>query len=156
MRHLYQAVALPKISYGSNVWYSPPVKLYGSKCSMGLVKVLCQLEKTQHIATLAINSALYSTANDVLNAHANILPMELLLLKTCHRVLIQTHTLSDTHPLHDIIRTYHSHHAHKHRTPLHKLLAYFPLIVPHHTETILPPFFPPSHLVPFDTHVASD
>jgi hypothetical protein len=156
MRHLYQAITLPKISYGSNVWYSPPVKLHGSKRSTGSVKVLCQLEKTQRIATLAINGALCSTASDVLDTHANVLPMELLLLKTCHRVLIQTHTLPNTHPLHDIICTYHSCHARKHRTPLHKLLACFPLIALHHTKTISPPLFPPSHIVPFDSHVASD
>jgi hypothetical protein len=123
---------------------------------MGLVKVLCQLEKNQCIATLVINSTLCSTANDILDAHANVLPMELLLLKTCHRALIWTHTLPDTHPLHDIICTYHSCHVRKHRTPLHKLLTHFPLTALHRTKTISPPLFLPSHIVPFDSHVESD
>ena len=100
MRRLYLAVALPKITYGLDVWYSPPTKQAGAIKNTGSVGVMKSLQKLQRIATLAITGALRSTPTDLLDAHAGILPLELTLLKACHRATVRLLTIPDTHPLH--------------------------------------------------------
>ena len=54
MRQLYILVALPKITYGLDVWYSPPNKPSGATRNKGSVGILKVLERLQRIATLAI------------------------------------------------------------------------------------------------------
>jgi hypothetical protein len=100
MRRLYLAVALPKITYGLDIWYSPPFKRAGAIKNAGSVGVLKTLQKLQRMATLAITGALRSTPTDLLDAHAGVLPMELALLKTCQRATVRLLTLPSTHPLH--------------------------------------------------------
>jgi hypothetical protein len=58
MRQLYLAVALPKITYGLDVWYDPPTKPPGATKNLGAVGALKALCKVQRIATLAITGAL--------------------------------------------------------------------------------------------------
>ena len=58
------------------------------------------LQKLQRMVTLAITGALRSTPTDLLDAHAGVLPMELALLKACHRAVVRMLTLPRTHPLH--------------------------------------------------------
>ena len=54
MRQLYLAVALPKITYGIDIWYTPPHKPVGRTRNSGSVGALRNLTKIQRIATLAI------------------------------------------------------------------------------------------------------
>jgi hypothetical protein len=84
MRRLYLTVTIPKITYGANVWYTPPHVVMGKRFRTGSAGVLKELEKAQRIATLAINGALRTTASDTLDAHAGILPIGLTLEKVCH------------------------------------------------------------------------
>jgi len=86
MRQLYVLVAIPKMTYGLDVWYTPPTKPVGAKRNHGSVTALRGLQKAQHVATLAITGALRTTPTDVLDAHAGLLPMQLTLLKAAHRV----------------------------------------------------------------------
>ena len=46
MRQLYLAVALPKITYGIDVWYTPPSKPIGVTKNSGSVCALRNLQKT--------------------------------------------------------------------------------------------------------------
>ena len=87
MRQLYLAVALPKITYGINAWYTPPSKPTGYIKNTGSIKALLNLKKTQRIALLAITGTLQTTPNDFIDIHANILPMDLALLKACHTAM---------------------------------------------------------------------
>lgn len=100
MRQLYLSVAVPKLTYGLDVWYTPPAKLEGAKKRTGSVSALKGMQKAQRVATLAITGALRTTPTDILDSHAGILPLELLLLKSTHRAAIRLCTLPDTHPLH--------------------------------------------------------
>ena len=50
MRQLYLAVALPKITYGIDLWYTPPAKPVGHTRNTGSVSALCSLQKAQRIA----------------------------------------------------------------------------------------------------------
>jgi len=100
MHQLYISVALPKITYSLDVWYSPPNKPTGATKNSGSVGVLKSLEKLQRIATLAITGGLRSTPMDLLDAHSGLLPLGLALKKMCHRAAVRLLTLPETHPLH--------------------------------------------------------
>ena len=99
MRHLYIAVALPRITYGLDVWYTPPGKKAGQTRNSGSAAALHQLQKVQRIAMLEITGALCTTPNDYVDAHSGVLPMELALLKATHRAAVRLLTLPPTHPL---------------------------------------------------------
>jgi ribonuclease HI/exonuclease III len=125
MRRLYLAVALPKIAYGLDIWYSPPTKQAGAVRNTGSVGVLKSLQKLQRIATLAITGALRSTPTDLLDAHAGVLPMELALLKVCHRATVRLLTLPHTHPLHSRITSAKRSPPSIHPGPLDNLVKIF-------------------------------
>ena len=127
MRQLYLAVALPKITYGIDVWYTPPNKPAGYTKNVGSVGILRNLSKIQRIATLAITGTLRSSPNDFVDLHANIYPMELALLKACHSAMVRSLTLPDTHPLHQIIQEATAHPPTKHLSPLDTLIKQFEL-----------------------------
>lgn len=88
MRWLYLSVALPKIMYGIETWYTPPDKPLGQTKNTVLVGALHSLEKAQRIAALAITGTLRTTPNDYIDAHTAIFPIELALLKACHSTII--------------------------------------------------------------------
>lgn len=127
MHQLYLAVALPKITYGIDVWYTPPTKPAGYTRNIGSVGILRNLQKAQRLATTAITGTLRSAPNDLIDAHAGIFPMELALLKACHRAIVHTLTLPDTHPLHQVIKRAKRHPPSKHLSPLDQLIKTFAL-----------------------------
>ena len=104
MRQLYIAVALPKITYGLDIWYIPPTKPVGSTKNAGTVGALRNLQKAQRMASTAITGTLRSAPTDLLDAHAGLWPMELALMKACHRAMTRMLTLPDTHPLHHTVK----------------------------------------------------
>jgi ribonuclease HI/endonuclease/exonuclease/phosphatase family metal-dependent hydrolase len=127
MRQLYLAVALPKITYGLDVWYTPPTKPAGYTNNIGSVGVLRNLQKVQRMATTAITGTLRSTPTDLIDAHAGIFPMEIALIKACHRAIIRTLSLPDAHPLHHVIKEAKRHPPTKHLGPLDQLIKTFAL-----------------------------
>ena len=96
-------MVLPKITYGLDIWYTPPTKPIGYTKNTGLVGVLRNLQKAQRIATTAITGTLRSAPTDLLDTHAGLLPMELVLMKACHRAMMHMLTLPNSHPLHNTI-----------------------------------------------------
>jgi ribonuclease HI/endonuclease/exonuclease/phosphatase family metal-dependent hydrolase len=127
MRQLYLAVALPKITYGIDIWYTPPSKPTGSTRNKGSVGALRNLQKIQRIATLAITGTLRTSPNDYVDVHANTLPMDLALLKACHNALVRSLTLPSSNPIHQVIRKAKQNPPTKHQGPFDKLLKLFSL-----------------------------
>ena len=86
MRLLYTAVAIPRITYAAEVWYTLP---HFSKTSTmrraGNVKLTQRLTSAQRRATITMLGAMRTTAGDVLNAHAYLPPPHLLFLKVLIR-----------------------------------------------------------------------
>ena len=156
MRQLYISVALPKITYGLDIWYTPPCKKPGQTRNSGSAGVLRQLQKTQRIASLAIIGALRTTPNDFTDAHAGILPIELALLKATHRAAIRLLTLPCTHPLFPIIVTTKANLplARKHPSPIENLLRTFKLRRIQ-IETILPTAQCPLQVPKFPIKIAA-
>jgi ribonuclease HI len=70
---------------------------------------------------------LRSSPTDLIDAHAGLLPMELTLRKACHRAMIHSLSLPDSHPLHKIIKRAKRHPPEKNLGPLDQLLKIFKL-----------------------------
>lgn len=98
MQQLYISVGIPKLTYGLDVWYTPPHKAIGRKNNGGSVKASTELAKVQQLACNTITGALQTTAQGMMEAHTNIPPMEATLWYICRRVMIRMCTLPPTHP----------------------------------------------------------
>jgi ribonuclease HI len=120
-------VALPKITYGLDIWYTPPNKKPGQTKNSGSAAALRQLQKVQRITSLAIIGALRTTPTDFADSHAGLLPIELALSKATHRSAIRILTLPQTHPLHSIVQEIKERPPIKHASPLANLLCVFKL-----------------------------
>ncbi|KAG2068990.1 hypothetical protein BDR04DRAFT_933047, partial [Suillus decipiens] len=78
MYQLYQAVAVSKMLYAVNLWFS--VHWDGiDKLQHGSIRVTKQISMVQCITTITITGATRSTAKDLLEVHANLLLPTLLL-----------------------------------------------------------------------------
>jgi len=54
--------------------------------------------KIQWIATWAITGGLWTSLNNLLDAHARVLPVNLMLKCICHMVTVRVATLPASHP----------------------------------------------------------
>lgn len=99
-RQLYLSIAVPRFTYAADVWFTPvtPSASQGKKRqgSTGFAKRLARIQST---AARAILGALRSTPTDSLDAHANLLPMHLLMNEACHRAAIRLAAAPEDHPL---------------------------------------------------------
>ena len=136
MRRLYLAVAVPKLTYAADIWYTPIHLEEGHTRRSGSIGITNQLGRVQRMGTLAITGALRSTATDTADLHANILPIDLLLNKVCHRAALRMAALPFNHPLHKPLRTCAKRFIKRHRSPMHLLMHIFN-IVPDDIETII-------------------
>jgi len=149
---LYITVAIPKMTYALDVWYTPPTKPLGRQRRTGSVSALRQMQKLQRLASLAIVGGMKSTPTDLLDAHAGLFPMELTLLRICHRNTVRLCTLPASHPLHEITRrAYRTCHK-KHQGPINYALQIFELN-PRKIETIAPDTTAPMYTPHFKTSI---
>ena len=79
MHWLYIAVAIPKMMYAVDVWYTPLTKPPGHRRSVSSVGVLQQMTKLQRMASLGIVGGMRSTLTDLLDVHTGLLPIDLTL-----------------------------------------------------------------------------
>ena len=84
MRQLYSTVAIPKLTYMADMWFTPVHKREGHARSSRSVGVTRKISSLQRLVALAITGALRTMATDVLDLHAGSLPVNLLLRKICH------------------------------------------------------------------------
>jgi hypothetical protein len=153
MRRLYITVAIPKMTYGLDVWYTPPHKPLGKKKNSGSVKALRELGKIQRMATIAINGALRTTPTDLLDAHPGLLPVDLLLKKICYRSMIRICALPPSNPVYDQAIEYFVKPSRTHRTNVQKMIKLFN-IDPTVYETVPAVSRPPVFQLPVDVLVA--
>ena len=103
-----------------------------------------KLALLQWMAILAITSALRSTATDMLDLHADVLPVKLLLQKICHPAILWLASFPPSHPLYKPVLTCTKRYIMSHHSPLHELAHIFG-ITPQDIETIVPESSPPNH-----------
>ena len=122
MRLLYTAVAIPKMGYAADVWYSPPHRAHSTAARRsGMLAISNKLQSAQRKATINMLGAMCTTAGDVLNAHANLPPPHLLLLEILTRSATRLLTLPPSHPLHKPSLRAAKRAVKRHRSPLHTL-----------------------------------
>jgi len=76
-----------------------------------------------------------TTATDVLEVMANLLPFHLLVDKHCHHAAIRLATLPSSHPLHKPVANAVNRLVKRHTTPLHDLMHRYGIQL-HNIETI--------------------
>jgi len=75
--------------YAADLWFTPTFRDGSDTLQHGPIGVARRLTTVQRIAALAITGAMKTTATDlVLEVHANLLPISLLLQNTCHRAIV--------------------------------------------------------------------
>jgi len=96
------------------------------------------------MTSLLITGGMRTTASDITNIHANLLPFQQNLRKICHRSALRMSTLPESHPLHKGLNAAYRYCSKRdfqkrkrHPSPLHNLANVFQLD-PTKSETILP------------------
>jgi ribonuclease HI/endonuclease/exonuclease/phosphatase family metal-dependent hydrolase len=131
IRQLYLAVAVPRIFYAADVCLVAATK----KGRAGGVGLVARLTTIQRRAAIAITGAMRSTATDVLNVHANLLPVPVLIDHLRARAALRLATLPKSHPLFPHVRKAARRPVKRHRAPLHGLFEAFG-IAPDEIETV--------------------
>ena len=152
---LYITVALPAFTYASDIWYTPPFKTMHSQKYSGSVGITKQLQKVQGTATRYITGALRGTTFDIMDAHVNIPPIDLLVCKAQFWAASRISTLPQHHPLHSIAHRAASRLVWLHRSPLHYLF-FITGINPNTTETISPYRWHPTYKPTMSTIIDND
>ena len=78
MHQMYCAVALPKMMYAAEVWYTPMHKREGAGKTSGSVGIMRRMALMQWMASMAITGALRTTPTDLLDLHAGLWPIHLM------------------------------------------------------------------------------
>ncbi|KZP04257.1 hypothetical protein FIBSPDRAFT_671951, partial [Athelia psychrophila] len=97
-RHLYLTVCVPRMLYGASIWLNP-IRRAPNTRARGSVAAAAALSRVQRTAALHITGGMRTSPTDLLNAHADLLPMELLIDKWCHREALRLASLPATHLL---------------------------------------------------------
>jgi ribonuclease HI len=126
MRCLYMAIAVPRMLYGAEVFMgsrreNERKRRAGLKgcCTTGIVTKLAAIQRK---AAIAITGAMVTTATDVLDVHAGILPFHLLIDRIRHRAALRLSTLPLSHPLSKAVMNAQMRRVKRHPTPLHDLV----------------------------------
>jgi ribonuclease HI len=116
------------------------------------LRVLRAMGKIQRIATRAITGGLWTSSNNLLDAHAGVLPANLMLGCICHGAVVQASTLPAGHPTRSMLRAYSKTPAKTHLPPLQKLIECFK-VKPQWFEMIMPDPRPPTYKRAFTTAI---
>ncbi|KAJ3781017.1 hypothetical protein GGU10DRAFT_367985, partial [Lentinula aff. detonsa] len=101
-----------------------------------------------------ITGAMKSSPTDLLDIHAGLLPMDLLLKKICHRAVLRLYTLPKQNPVTKIaIEAFRKQNVTKMSTPLRLLPLLFNLPPPTEVETISLPNRPGHWDIPIDIQI---
>ena len=147
-KQLYNTVAVPRFTYGAEVWYTPLHKPSGSQKTKGSVSVSNKLKSAQRKVAVAIVGGLRTMAGDVLDVHAYILRIDLLLNKILYRAALRLCSLPKSHTLYAQVHSRSTHRAKRHLSPVHNLLR-FANLNPKQVETISPVRRSPGYKKPF-------
>ncbi|KNZ80707.1 hypothetical protein J132_04796 [Termitomyces sp. J132] len=105
-------------------------------------------------AAKIITGTLSTMAGNVLDAHANLLPVDLLFRKVLTRVAVRFSSLPDTHPVGTVACRAAKHFARRHCSPLHNLFL-FTGINPSSIKIVQAHRRRPNYRPAFTTHIAS-
>jgi ribonuclease HI len=136
IRQLYLSIAIPRMLYAADIFLTPQQNV-GNRASYARAShaAINKLATVQRRAAIMITGAMKTTATDVIEVMANLLPFHLLVDKHRHRAAMRLATLPRSHPLHKPIENAANRLVKRHPTPLHDLMHRYG-IQPKKTETI--------------------
>lgn len=138
IQQLYLTVAIPKMAYAAEVWYTLPHKTNETHTKRtGSIKFTNLIQSAQRKVTITMLGVMRTTAGDVLNAHALTPPPHLLFLKVLIRSATRLLALPEHHPLHKPVQKAVRRKPKRHKSPLHVLFTTTG-VKPHKFESILP------------------
>ena len=149
-KQLYNTVAVPRFTYGTEVWYTYLHKPESAAKSRGSVAIANKLCSVQCKVAKSVTGGLSTTAGDIMDVHAYILPVDLLFCKLLFHTMFHLCSLPAGHPLHPCIRSAARRKVKRHPSPLHHLIN-FAGINPHDIETIFPVRRSPGYSPAFKT-----
>ena len=82
---------------------------------------ICRLARVQRQALLVMTGALRTTATDTMEAHADLLPFDLLVDRLCHRSAVRLSSLPNSDPLSPHVPKAAQRFVKRHRSSLHEL-----------------------------------
>ncbi|PSR73747.1 hypothetical protein PHLCEN_2v10417 [Hermanssonia centrifuga] len=148
-QRLYFMIAIPSMLYAADVFLTPiRAGTHPSNKRTGSVSAISRLSSVHRQAAMMMTGAMRTTATDVMEVHAGILPFPLLIDKLCHRAFARLCTLPETHPLQPLVNRAAKHYPRRHRSAIQELAHLFNL-APDAIETITParysPYWKPGH-----------
>ena len=88
MRQLFTAVTVPKMMYTMDMWPMPSRQWEGAKRCIGSVGIANKMALLQRVAVLAITGAMHTMVTDVLNLHADLMLMRLMIHRLCQQTTL--------------------------------------------------------------------
>jgi len=123
IQRLYITVVIPKMCYSIDVWCQPICP--GQKHCTGSIQAVKALSRVQRIGAGMVLGGLRTSLTDVFEAHANLLPMDLLIDHLCYRAVLRLVTLLPYHPLAPIVHRCTAHIPKRHVSTIHYLLQVY-------------------------------
>ena len=148
-KQLYNTVAVPRFTYGAEVWYTYVHKPPSSAKLKGSVSITNKIKTAQRNVAAVVTGSLRTTVGDVLDMHTYILPIDLLFSKLLFRAALRLCSFPKSHLRHNQLRSYATKRAKRHLSLVHHLLQ-FTDIDPKQIEMITPVWRSPSYSMPFD------
>ena len=136
-KQLYNTVAIPRITYGAEVWFMPLHQPAGAKNMRRSVSIMTKLRSVQWKVAKAITGGLSTTVGDILDVHSFIPPIDLLFNKLLFHAALRLCSLPKSHPLNHITRATVWHKAKQHCSPLYNLIQ-LTQVNPKEVEVISP------------------
>ena len=118
----YKSVTIPKVLYAVDIWGILTALEETEPHKKGTSIAVSKLTTTQRAGMLAMTGCLQTTPMDLLDLHADTLPIHLEINKHCHRAALCSATLPPAHPLHKPARRCVAHAIKRHKSPLHNLM----------------------------------
>ncbi|OSX55960.1 hypothetical protein POSPLADRAFT_1106853, partial [Postia placenta MAD-698-R-SB12] len=150
-RQLYLSVAVPRMLYAADVWCAPT--LTSTKNGRRPSQHVRKLIGVQRLVTMQSLGALRSTATDLLDAHADLLPIDLLVDRIVMQSALRLATLHPSNPMCAVAKKTARRLVKRHRTALHHTFRIFS-VDPDRTETINPTRLSPNWEPRFRVHIA--
>ena len=123
IQQLYLAIAIPRMLYAADIFLTPQQNVGNLKRNNQNGRtIINKLTSIQCQAAIMITGAMKSTATDVLEVMANLIPFHILVDKTHQRAALHLATLPPFHPLHKMVLNVASRLVKWHPTLLHDLM----------------------------------
>lgn len=130
MQQLYQAIALPRMLYGADIYLTPTRRHQTTAPNAEPTynkMVIHKLATIQRQAAIIITGTMKTTASATLDILADLTPMHLIIDKWRQNAVLALATIPDRHPLAPMVNKAATCYIMKHPSPLHELLHTYQL-----------------------------